>query len=63
MDLIKYKPLTPFQISQIHFGKDLDEINSYMALSEVLGHLLYLEDLGKVKKIEEDNTIRYLVSD
>lgn len=63
LDLIKEKPLTPFQISQTHFGTDLDDINSYMALSEVLGHLLYLEDLGKVKNIEDDSTIRYLSSD
>jgi len=59
LDLIKNKPLNPFQISQMHFGSNLDEINSYMALSEVLGHLLYLEDLGRVKKIEENGKILY----
>jgi len=59
LDLIKEKPLSPYQISQMHFGTDLDEINSYMALSEVLGHLLYLEDLGKVKKIEEKGIFHY----
>jgi glyoxylase-like metal-dependent hydrolase (beta-lactamase superfamily II) len=63
LDLIKQNPLSPFEISQIHFGTDLDEINSYMALSEVLGHLLYLEDLGKVKKLENDGKVRYLSSD
>jgi glyoxylase-like metal-dependent hydrolase (beta-lactamase superfamily II) len=58
LDLIKGEPLNPFQISQIHFGTDLDEINSYMALSEVLGHLLYLESEGKARK-EEKNGVYY----
>jgi glyoxylase-like metal-dependent hydrolase (beta-lactamase superfamily II) len=59
LELIKKKPLSPFQISQMHFGTDLDEINSYMALSEVLGHLLYLEDLGRIKKIQKKGMILY----
>ena len=61
LDLIKQKPLNPFQISQIHFGSDLDEINSYMALSEVLGHLLYLEDKGKIRKKEKNRVYYYYV--
>ncbi len=60
LEVIKEKPLTPFEISQIHFGTDLDEINSYMALSEVLGHLYYLEDEEKVHKIEKNGKIQYL---
>lgn len=59
LDLIKEEPLNPFQISQIHFGTDLDEINSYMALSEVLGHLLYLESEGKVRKVEKKGVYYY----
>jgi hypothetical protein len=51
--------LNPFQISQIHFGTDLDEINSYMALSEVLGHLLYLESEGKARKVEKNGVYYY----
>jgi glyoxylase-like metal-dependent hydrolase (beta-lactamase superfamily II) len=58
-DVIKNNPLTPRRISQIHFGEDLDEINSYMALSEVLGHLLYLEDLGKIEKIAKNGSFYY----
>ncbi|MHA2288349.1 MAG: MBL fold metallo-hydrolase [Promethearchaeota archaeon] len=58
-NVIKNKPLTPRRISQIHFGEDLDEINSYMALSEVLGHLLYLEDLGKIAKFEKNGKFYY----
>ena len=50
-NVIKDNPMTAYRISQIHFGEDLDEINSFMALSEVLGHLLYLEAQDKVKKI------------
>jgi len=58
-NVIKNNPLTPRRISQIHFGEDLDEINSYMALSEVLGHLLYLEDLGKIQKFEKNGKFYY----
>jgi len=58
-NLVKEKPMTPFQISQIHFGVNLDEINSYMALSEVLGHLIYLENEGKVQKIEKNGKFYY----
>ncbi|GAG77537.1 unnamed protein product, partial [marine sediment metagenome] len=38
---------------------DLDEINSFMALSEVLGHLFYLEDLGKIDKLEKNGKFYY----
>jgi len=58
-NLIKNNPLTPRRISQIHFGEDLDEINSYMALSEVLGHLFYLEDRGKIEKFEKNGKFYY----
>ena len=57
--VIKNNPLTPKRISQIHFGEDLDEINSFMALSEVLGHLFYLEDLGKIDKHEKYGKFYY----
>jgi len=58
-DVIKNNPLTPRKISQIHFGEDLDEINSFMALSEVLGHLLFLENQGKVQKFEKNGKFFY----
>ncbi|MFX0021873.1 MAG: MBL fold metallo-hydrolase [Candidatus Hermodarchaeota archaeon] len=58
-EVIKENPLTAYRISQIHFGEDLDEMNSYMALSEVLGHLFYLEAEGKVNKIEKNGKILY----
>jgi glyoxylase-like metal-dependent hydrolase (beta-lactamase superfamily II) len=57
--VIKNNPLTPFEISIIHFGNDLDDINSFMALSEVLGHLFYLENQGKIQKIEKNGTFYY----
>jgi glyoxylase-like metal-dependent hydrolase (beta-lactamase superfamily II) len=57
--VIKNNPLTPYRISQIHFGEDLDEMNSYMALSEVLGHLLYLEAQNNVESIEKNGKILY----
>ena len=58
-NLIKEKPMTPFEISQAHFGTELDEINSFMALSEVLGHLLFLENQGKVQKFEKNEKFYY----
>ena len=58
--MIKNNPLTPYRISKLHFGEDLDEINRILALSEVLGHLLYLENEGKVQKIEKNGKIYYL---
>ena len=57
--VIKSNPLTAYKISQIHFGEDLDEMNSFMALSEVLGHLLYLEAEDKVNTIEKNGKVLY----
>jgi len=52
--IIKDTPMTPFAISQIHFGTDLDPINAFLALNETVGHLIYLEYQGKVKRIEKN---------
>ena len=52
--LIENNPMVPLKISQIHFGEDLDEINSFLALSEVLAHLIYLESQDRVKRIEKN---------
>lgn len=57
--VIKDNPLTPYRISQIHFGEDLDEMNSYMALNEVLGHLFYLEAQNRAKTIEKNGKLLY----
>ena len=57
--LIKNNSLTPYRISQIHFGEDLDEINMFLALNEVLSHLIYLEHQGKVKRIEKNGKILF----
>ena len=57
--LIKDNPMTAYKISRIHFGEDLDELNSYMALSEVLGHLFYLETEEKVQTIEKNGKLLY----
>ena len=57
---IKNNPLTPREISKIHFGEDLDEMNSFLALSEVLGHLLYLEHKGSIKKEEKNGLVFYI---
>ena len=59
LNAIKKEPLTPYRISQIHFGEDLDDMNSYLALSEVLSHLIYLEYERKVVKFEKDGLIYY----
>ncbi|MFX1418590.1 MAG: MBL fold metallo-hydrolase [Promethearchaeota archaeon] len=58
-NLIKGNPMTAYKISQIHFGEELDEMNSYMALSEVLGHLFFLEAQYKVKSIEQNGKLLY----
>jgi glyoxylase-like metal-dependent hydrolase (beta-lactamase superfamily II) len=57
-DVIKKNPMTPYEISQIHFG-ELDDINSFLALSEVLGHLIYLEREEKVHRIEKNHKIMF----
>jgi len=57
--ILQDKYLTPFKISQIHFGTELDEINSFMALSEVLGHLIYLEYQGRVEKTKRNGKYYY----
>ena len=56
--MIKNNPMTPRQISLKHFG-ELDQMNSYLGLSEVLGHLIYLEEEGKVKRIEKEGKILF----
>jgi hypothetical protein len=58
--VIKENPLTPYEISQLHFGDDLDEMNSFLALSEVMGHLIYLENNNKVHRIEKEDKIFFV---
>jgi len=60
MKVIKNRPLTPMRISKLHFGRGLDELNSMLALSEVLGHLIYLENLDKVRRVEKNNKILFV---
>lgn len=57
--LIENNPMIPVKIAQLHFGDDLDEMNSYLALSEVVAHLIYLERQEKVKKMEKNGKIYY----
>lgn len=56
--LIKNNPMSPYEISKIHFG-DLDEINSFLALSEVLAHLRFLRAKGEVKTERTNKIIRF----
>lgn len=53
-NIIKDNPLTPVRIAEIHFGDNLTEINSFLALSEVLSHLIYLEEQNKITRIEKN---------
>lgn len=53
LKMIEGNPMTPRQISLKHFG-ELDQMNSYLGLSEILGHLIYLEAEDKVSRIEQD---------
>lgn len=59
--IIKDNPSSPFKISQIHFGDDLDDMNKYLAMNEVLGHLIYLENKGEVTRIEKQDKIQFKV--
>ncbi|MFW9878931.1 MAG: MBL fold metallo-hydrolase [Candidatus Thorarchaeota archaeon] len=56
--VIKDNPSTPSRISQLHFG-DLDDMNTFLALSEVLGHLFFLENQDLVKSTEKNGKILY----
>ncbi len=58
--VIENTALTPYKISQIHFGDDLDGMNTMLALSEVLSHLIYLEEQGKIKRFEKDNRLYFI---
>ncbi|MFX1296783.1 MAG: MBL fold metallo-hydrolase [Promethearchaeota archaeon] len=58
-DIIKDNPMTPLKISYIHFGEDLSEINTFLAISEVLSHLIYLERQDKVERIEKKGKILF----
>jgi len=58
--MIENKPLTPYEISLLHFGNDLDGMNTLLALSEILSHLIYLENQGKIKRIEKNNNYYFL---
>ena len=57
--IIKDTPMTPFEISQIHFGTDLDPINAFLALNETVSHLIYLEHLDQVKRLEENTYYKF----
>ena len=59
LEVIRNNPMTPLQISLLHFGENLDEMNRYMALNEVLSHLIYLEKQDKVKRIEKNGKILF----
>jgi glyoxylase-like metal-dependent hydrolase (beta-lactamase superfamily II) len=56
--VIKDNPLTPLRISELHFG-DLEEPHTFLALSEVLGHLFFLENQGLVTSVERNGKILY----
>ena len=58
--MIENKPLTPYKISQIHFGEDLDGLNTLLALSEILSHLIYLENQNEIKRIEKNEKIYFI---
>ncbi|TFF63642.1 MAG: MBL fold metallo-hydrolase [Promethearchaeota archaeon] len=57
--IIKNNPLTPNRISQLHFGDNLSEINTFLAISEVISHLIYLERQNKIKRVEKDGKILF----
>jgi glyoxylase-like metal-dependent hydrolase (beta-lactamase superfamily II) len=59
-NLIKNNPLTPMEISLIHFDKELDDMNRMLAVSEILGHLIYLEEKGLVSRVDAGETVKFV---
>lgn len=59
-NVIKNNPLTPFRVSQIHFGEKLSDINTLLGISEVISHLIYLEVQGKVQRFEKNGVIHFV---
>jgi len=58
-NIIHNNPLPPLQIALQHFGKDLDQMNKILAISETLVHLDYLEFQNKVQKTEKSGVLLY----
>ncbi|MFO7794754.1 MAG: MBL fold metallo-hydrolase [Promethearchaeati archaeon] len=59
-ELITNNPMTPFDIAEKHFG-ELDDMNSFLALSEVLAHLFYLEYQNKIFREDKDHKILFSI--
>ncbi len=59
LETIEDDPKTPFELSQVHYGKTLNDMDCYLALNEVLIHLIYLENKGKVERVERDGKIMF----
>lgn len=56
--MIKDKPMTPLKIANIHFG-ELDQLNTFLAISEIITHLIYLEHQERVERIEKSGKILF----
>jgi len=57
--IIENNPMPPLQIAFHHFGKDLDQMNKILAVSETLVHLDYLEFQNKVYKKKKNGILLY----
>ncbi|MHA1292088.1 MAG: MBL fold metallo-hydrolase [Promethearchaeota archaeon] len=57
VQLIENRPLTPVEIAKLHFGEELNDMNKYLAFNEVLSHLIFLENKGKVKRLRKNDKI------
>jgi glyoxylase-like metal-dependent hydrolase (beta-lactamase superfamily II) len=58
-EIIKERPISPLEISHIHFGEDMDEFNYLLALNETASHLIYLEEQDKIKRIQKNGKILF----
>ncbi len=62
LQVLRREPLTPYEIS-LELFPQLDPINRFLALSEVIGHLDMLEAEGKVSSLLEDGVRRWRRTD
>ena len=58
LELVKDEPINMIDITHNLFaGNRLDEVNFYLAYSEVISHIEFLEECGDVEMVGEDNRL------
>ena len=58
LELVKDNPMDIAAITEKHFaGQHLDEVNFYLAYTEVMSHIEFLQDCGDVEMVGEDGRL------